>query len=89
MSHTPTPWDRDEGDFTIYSLEDSSEIASMTSDDAVLDDANAAFIVRACNSFDDLVAALARCEAMVSTDQGPPNWDWIRSVLKNARGETP
>ena len=49
----------------------------------------ASFIVNAMNCHAGLVEALARCEAMVSTDQGPPNWDWIRSVLKKARGETP
>jgi hypothetical protein len=29
----------------------------------------------------ELLSALKRCEAMVSSDQGPPNWDWIREVI--------
>lgn len=32
----------------------------------------------------DLLEALQRCEAMVSTDQGPPNWDWVREVISKA-----
>jgi hypothetical protein len=32
----------------------------------------------------DLLEVAKRCEAMVSTDQGPPDWDWIRSVIKKA-----
>jgi len=32
----------------------------------------------------ELLHALKRCEAMVSTDAGPPNWDWIREVIAKA-----
>lgn len=32
----------------------------------------------------DMLDALKRCEAMVSTDQGPPNWDWVREVIAKA-----
>ncbi len=32
----------------------------------------------------ELLQALKRCEAMVSTDQGPPNWDWVREVISKA-----
>lgn len=35
----------------------------------------------------ELIAALKRCEEMVSTDNGPPNWDWIREVIAKANGE--
>jgi len=38
---------------------------------------------------DELIAALERCEAMVSADLGPPDWDWVRDVLAKAKGETP
>lgn len=31
-----------------------------------------------------LLGALKRCEAIVSTDLGPPSWDWIRSVIADA-----
>lgn len=43
-------------------------------------DANARLIAAA----PDLLEALKRCEAMVSTDQGPPDWDWVRSVIAKA-----
>ena len=32
----------------------------------------------------DLLEVAIRCEQMVSTDQGPPDWDWIRSVIRKA-----
>ena len=34
----------------------------------------------------DLYEALARCEEMVSTDKGPPDWDAIRALLARAQG---
>lgn len=44
------------------------------------DEANASLMMAA----PDMLAALKRCEAMVSTDQGPPNWDWVREVIAKA-----
>jgi hypothetical protein len=36
----------------------------------------------------DMLAALKRCEEMVSTANGPPNWDWVREVIAKAEGRT-
>jgi hypothetical protein len=76
------PWHIEEDSSAVRSPE--GWIVCTTSSDA-----DAKFIALACNSHAELVEALERCEAMVSTDQGPPNWDWVRGVLKKARGETP
>ncbi|MFA7308101.1 MAG: hypothetical protein WC026_15675 [Hyphomicrobium sp.] len=91
VEHTKTPWrvGRNGGDDAVFS---GNRVVAMCDTDTNaerVDKANAAFIVRACNCHAELVEALARCEAMVSTDQGPPNWDWVRSVLKTARVATP
>lgn len=32
----------------------------------------------------DLLAWLIRCEEMVSTDKGPPDWDAVRAVINKA-----
>ena len=34
----------------------------------------------------DMLAALKRCEEMVSANAGPPDWDWIRSIIAKAEG---
>jgi len=34
----------------------------------------------------DLLAWLIRCEEMVSTAKGPPNWDGIRAAIARATG---
>jgi hypothetical protein len=58
-------------------------------------DDDAAFIVRACNSFDELVSALSRLVnsdmAMREEDEGNVSTDlcFARNVLAKARGETP
>ena len=61
MKHTPTPWSTDligtaghSPDICVYDIEaqNAKRIATVAGPDA-------AFIVQACNSHDDLVAALA------------------------------
>ncbi len=47
-------------------------------------DSNAALISAA----PDMLEALVRCEEMVSTDKGPPDWDWVRSIIAKALGAT-
>lgn len=61
--HTPTPWNVNggmrPGIKTVYA--DSGSICEMTNSQAHSDaeqEANAAFIVRACNNHDELVSAL-------------------------------
>ena len=54
--YTPTPWAVADGP-EIYSVPAYRSVAMALADGN--EDANAAFIVRACNSFDDLVAALS------------------------------
>ncbi len=34
----------------------------------------------------DLLEGLKRAVAMIDTDQGPPNWDWLRSIIAKAEG---
>jgi hypothetical protein len=34
----------------------------------------------------DMLEALKTCEEMVSTQNGPPNWDWVRQVIAKAEG---
>ena len=35
----------------------------------------------------DLLEALIACERMVSTDEGPPDWDAVRAAIARATGE--
>lgn len=59
MSHTPTPWEHDKQSDCILDGEGRVIVSSYESEHNLENDtANAAFIVKACNSHDDLVAAL-------------------------------
>ena len=63
IKHTPTPWriGRNGTDYCVFAGEDGLVADCDTSDDACgnkTDIANAAFIVRACNSHQALVDAL-------------------------------
>ena len=67
--HTPTPWITETSDNkrTTYIVDSATEtylVATLDGNDpvrgSVTADANALFIVRACNSHDELVAALTR-----------------------------
>lgn len=52
--HTPTPWDFDEGDFTLYKLETTDPIADWAFPPSRGD---IEFIVRAVNGHDTLLEA--------------------------------
>lgn len=75
--------------------DDSCLTEARWAEDGVEESDNAEFIARACNSHDDLVAALASAECAVDqlcTGQDPANECWntlraIRSALAKARGE--
>jgi hypothetical protein len=61
IGHTPAPWREEDG--YIYGMEDGEEvmICQATEPGYALteyDAANMPFIVKACNAYDDLVAAL-------------------------------
>ena len=58
--HTPPPWEIDEHDPAVIWGPDGLRIASLTGSTIVAGEDNAAFIVRACNAHDDLVATLER-----------------------------
>lgn len=59
--HTPTPWAWSASTKTIRSVPTNYWLATMDSfDGAVNNNANAAFIVRACNAHDQLVAFVAQ-----------------------------
>ena len=62
IAHTPTPWRYESETMTIRSVPANYWLATMDSwDSSVSNTTNAAFIVRACNSHADLLAA---CEAI-------------------------
>jgi hypothetical protein len=81
-AHTPTPWELG-GKATIRSAVTPRYVATLENNSERA--ANAAFIVRAVNNFDSLVAALKEADSwldaalgMVERGDGPPNWDGIR-----------
>ena len=98
QSHTPTPWAvegwlivKDKG--VRYSIADVMTTANLNDSEK---EANAAFIVRACNSHDDLVAA-----AELLLQQYDSSGDFtmggnltnepfllFRAALKRAKGDT-
>jgi len=87
-AHTPTPWQCDCGPYArqprIYSVSLNNRlyklIAEVGNAEAPLTaqdewEANAAFIVRACNSHDELVAALTDAIETIKALHGPVAWD--------------
>ena len=101
MNHTPTPWhttgSSTNSDAPIYICghvstmmlpQDYRHVATVNREEELgwgegLD--NAAFILRACNSHDALVAAL---EIGISAYAGSrENWEKMKKTLKLAKGE--
>ncbi len=94
--HTMTPWIVDnvktDGGLNITYVatatdEQISPIAKVTSHNA---SANAAFIVRACNTHDELVAALEDAYQALSEEMGfyqSTTAIKIRAALRKAKGE--
>ena len=72
-AHTPTPWKADSLQPIVWSPVgeyECREIIAETRDTNIPNGtatANAAFIVRACNAHDDLVAALRKAEFTLQT----------------------
>lgn len=65
--HTPTPWRADYSGPASRAVEGPGgeliALGAMQSEDGDTDEANVAFIVRACNAHDALVKALANLDA--------------------------
>lgn len=75
--HTPTPWDTKPtaGDHQQIIWDDSGKTIALVYTDA----SDAAFIVRACNAHDELVAALATLHEVANgmePDRTMSNRDW-------------
>ncbi len=84
VAHTPTPWHittnpHNEGDGTFYIVDgtiNAVSVAQLETDDSVRDEANAAFIVRACNAHDGLVDCLTDALEVIGNwgEDGDPQW---------------
>ncbi len=81
--HTPTPW-------AFETQTSFSHIVHGPGSESVcdvIDVRNAAFIVRACNNFDELVEAL---EGVIRVaDRATVEFDAARAAVAKARGRTP
>lgn len=92
-AHTPTPWkftteDAEYGTSIITCSDDGyiGEVGAPFVEIAEESKANAAFIVRACNSFDDLVAALQGVVSELEAYDAPSDPMHPQNVrLRNAR----
>lgn len=81
-AHTPTPWSLDSRFKAVVVSEKGDQIAAAFSDATETSDerdANAAFIVRACNGFELLVKALERAKI---------DLDAAAIIIEDARRET-
>ena len=99
--HTPTPWSivpQNDGSSIIAKMhEDASKgfrivcHAWLRRDSQAEDQANAAFIVRAVNAHDDLVAALSNLVAIIEDGNKATtessSYACARAALAKARGE--
>ena len=97
--HTPGPWVwHEQGEANEYCLLASGQkwVIAFRQNGELMPErqrANAAFIVRACNSHDDLLAALVGAEAFMSgipdtSDLYPREWlKVVRAAITRAKGE--
>jgi len=90
VKHTPGPWRFIPRDETPGHREpDMVQIGAATWLPSRGRDENADANARLIAAAPEILLALKRCEAMVGTDQGPPNWDWVREVISKAEGRLP
>ena len=100
MKHTPTPWRADSGPELSAHIgpyvygPDNVPVAYVDYQhvgDGALSNENAAFIVRACNAHDDLVAAVEELlEHLADNDpelSGSPLCGMARAALAKAKSE--
>jgi len=101
--HTALPWEstsaieNEDGSFTASVLDAHNvTILTVTNRDQELAEADARFIVRACNSHGALLAMLEKCERRVSVGNDPDHGNrgqWpelvteMRTVIAAARGD--
>ena len=64
MNHTPTPWAVDSDNRFVVGPEGQSIFSGLALDDNNESEANAAFIVKACNCHERLVKLLERVGAL-------------------------
>jgi len=87
MNHTPTPYTlHHEFNGTYIRDAGGGLVASLEAGNQVKRDADAAFIVRTCNSHDALVAALETAEGFRYSS--PDTWyPAVQAALELAKGE--
>ena len=94
QNHSPLPWVFDEITGDVVAGEEEMLIHRSPEDNDDRDEelaANSAFIVRACNAHDDLVAALAALEALVTARDEEPSmltdaeWSAARAAIAKAQ----
>lgn len=98
MSHTPTPWEfkekDDEGRFVIIGERDGLDVTFVADTIGGLGDAekaNAAFIVKAVNCHDELLAALVNLYALVRGEcpsilENDHHDEMVRAAIAKAEG---
>lgn len=97
MGHTPTPWEtfstRSNGEVCIYDKRKPHQLvaSAIQSDREYTAADNAAFIVRACNAHDDLLAACKAINEWLGTDDAaralptePPWYNQLRAAIAAA-----
>ena len=87
--HTSGPWTAhwskySEGCYIVKAGAPSNRVLAKFDGDGDGPDAEEIASAHLIAAAPDMLTALKRCEAMVSTDQGPPNWDWVREVIAKA-----
>ena len=91
--HTPTPWVAAKDSYGVPRIwSGTNDVASTAGDgsiESVEREANAEFIVRACNSYEDLMEVSARClrefdRCTVFNADGSP-FESLRSLLESIK----
>ena len=101
QTHTPTPWIAEGyagGPYEIWPAPGNARLTRIarTQDVTPEDQANAAFIVRACNSHDALLAALEHCAQKLEdedirnglADMTSAELEEAHDTIAKAKGET-
>lgn len=86
QKHTPTPWQYAPGCGVICAIQHDTHITQMTPGYHGLEEAhaNAEFIIRACNAYDGLVAALLKINHL---DSGVHDLEYACNIAGEALAE--